>query len=116
MNLEIKELALKAVTFGQEIRAERPILMDLRNLTAMTDYFVIMSAANKRQVEAIADNIKLSFKDKFDILPEAEERDEKSHWILLDYGDFVVHVFLDETREFYDLERLWGDADITEVV
>jgi len=114
--LQIKELALKAVSYGQEIKAERPILMDVRKLTAMTDYFVIMSAPNKRQVEAIADNIKLSFKDKLDILAEAEERDEKSHWILLDYGDFVVHVFHEDTREYYDLERLWGDADITEVV
>jgi len=114
--LQIKELALKAVSYGQEIKAERPILMDVRKLTAMTDYFVIMSAPNKRQVEAIADNIKISFKDKLDILAEAEERDEKSHWILLDYGDFVVHVFHEDTREYYDLERLWGDADITEVV
>ncbi len=114
--MQIKELALKAVSYGQEIKAERPILMDVRKLTAMTDYFVIMSAPNKRQVEAIADNIKLSFKDKLDILAEAEERDEKSHWILLDYGDFVVHVFHEDTREYYDLERLWGDADITEVV
>lgn len=114
--MQIKELALKAVSYGQEIKATRPVLMDVRKLTAMTDYFVIMSAANKRQVEAIADNIKLSFKDNLDILPEAEERDDKSHWILLDYGDFVVHVFLEDTREYYDLERLWGDAEITEVV
>ncbi len=114
--MQIRELALTAISFGQEIRAQRPVLMDVRKLTAMTDFFVIMSASNTRQVEAIADNIKINFKDTLEILPQTEERDDKSQWILLDYGDFVVHVFLEDTRDFYDLERLWGDAEITEVI
>ena len=114
--MQIKELALKAISFGQDIRAQRPVLMDVRKLTPMTDFFVIMSATNTRQVAAIADNIKLKLKDDLEVLPQTEERDDKSQWILLDYGDFVVHVFLDSTRDFYDLERLWGDADITEVI
>lgn len=114
--MHIKDLALDAIKYGQEIRAERPVLMDVRGLTTIADYFVIMSAANTRQVEAISENIKLTFKDDHEMLPLTEEKDTTNKWILLDYGDFVVHVFLEETRAYYDLEKLWGDADITEVV
>ena len=114
--MQIKEMALKAIAYGQEKKALRPVLMDLQKLTAMTDYFVILSAANARQVESIADGIVKSLKENDEIIVHTAERDKESKWILLDYGDFIVHVFHEDAREYYDLERLWSDAEITEVL
>ncbi|WP_207729326.1 ribosome silencing factor [Clostridium sp. 'deep sea'] len=114
--MQIKERALKAIEYAQEKKANRPVLMDLRKLTAMTDYFVILSATNTKQVEAIAEHISKSFKDNDELLATTIERDKECNWILLDYADFIVHVFNDKARDYYDLERLWSDAEITEVL
>ncbi len=114
--MEIRDKALKAAHYGLELKAERPVLMDLRHLTGMTDYFVIMSAQTNRQTENIAEHIKYSFAKMDNLRPSSEERDDKSQWILLDYVDFVVHVFMNETREYYDLERLWGEAEAVEII
>ena len=91
-------------------KAEEVVVLDLRKTGGFTDYFVICSGTNSRQIRAIADGI-------VDALAGAGEKPthvegyDRSEWILLDYFDFIVHVFAPDTRAFYGLERLWGNAE-----
>ena len=85
------------------------VIIDMRKASGICDYFVIASGASTTQVRAIADNIAKTLKTSKGRLRHIEGERE-ALWILLDYGDVVGHVFLDTTRRFYDLERLWGDA------
>lgn len=92
-------------------RAERVLSIDVRGLTSMTDFFVICSAETNIQVKAIADTIRKGTTAK----PWHIEGYEKQQWILLDYVDVVVHVFLNSVRDFYLLEKLWADAPVNEI-
>jgi ribosome-associated protein len=85
------------------------LILDLRGLTYITDYFVICSGSNVTQVGAIADGIGQSLA-KAGIHPSHVEGEIEASWVLMDYGDIVVHVFDEETRAYYCLEKLWGDA------
>lgn len=85
-------------------------ILDLRGLTVMTDYFVIASADTEVQVRAISSGIKEGL-EELSVLHKRREGWDDARWVLLDYGDVVVHVFRHPEREFYDLVRLWGDAD-----
>ena len=85
------------------------VIVDMRKVPGVCDYFVIASGASTTQVRAIADNIVKKLKEHHEKLWHIEGARE-ALWILLDYGDVVGHVFLDETRRFYDLEHLWSDA------
>jgi ribosome-associated protein len=89
-------------------------VLDLREVTSFTDFFLICTAANPRQAQAIADEIHRELK-KTGELPVSTEGYESGEWVLLDYGDFVVHVFSDTARKFYDLERLWRHAKAVEL-
>lgn len=84
-------------------------MLDVRDVTTFTDYFVISTGANARQIQAIADEIVKQLKQAGE-LPSSLEGYENAEWVLIDYGDFVVHIFSPKTRVFYDLERLWRDA------
>lgn len=84
-------------------------MLDLRDLTVMTDYFVIASADNAVQVRAVCEGI-VDYLSEQGVNYKRREGWDESRWILLDYGDVIVHTFLDDERQFYDLERLWGDA------
>lgn len=86
------------------------VLLDVGDIIAITDVFVITSAGNTRHVRTIVDEIGKRLRERADTKPRAVEGLDTATWVLLDYGDVVVHVFLDETRRFYDLERLWADA------
>lgn len=88
--------------------------LDLRDVTEFTEFFVIASGANQRQTQAIADEIEEKLK-KSGTKPVRIEGYSSAEWILMDYGDFIVHVFDKEARDFYDLERLWRDARRVEV-
>ena len=89
-------------------------VLHLEQVTEVTDYFLICSAGSQRQIEAIGDGVKESLRDGEGVRPRHVEGQGGGHWLLLDFGDFVVHVFDDATRAFYDLERLWSDApDVT---
>ncbi len=90
-------------------------ILDLQKLTTMSDYFVICSADSDTQVKAIADEVTKGLRDS-GIRTWHTEGYRGLNWVLLDYVDVVVHVFKKESREFYNLEKLWGDAEITEVV
>jgi ribosome-associated protein len=105
------DLALSAADSKQAVKL---VVLDLRPSAGFTDFFVIASGTNTRQVRAIADAVMETLADK-GAKPAHVEGYDRSEWILLDYFDFIVHVFAPETRVFYDLERLWGNADRIEV-
>ncbi len=86
------------------------VVLDVGDLLGITDHFVITSGSNVRQVRTIAEEIELRVKEQGGGSPRYIEGLDDARWVLLDYGDFVVHVFLDEARRYYDLERLWSDA------
>ena len=89
-------------------------ILDLRKLTTITDYFVVCSGDSDTQVKAIADEVDKEMRDE-GIRPWHTEGYQALNWILIDFVDVVVHIFKKETREFYNLEKLWGDAPMTEV-
>lgn len=103
-----------AVAAALDKKALDLVVLDLRKGSAFTDYFVICTGANTRQVQAIANGIEEAL-GKAGTKPSLIEGFDRAEWILLDYFDFVVHVFTPSTREFYGLERLWGDAERVEV-
>lgn len=91
-------------------KGDDTVILDVGEVLAITDSFVITSAPNDRLVRAIAEEIERRVKEEGGPAPRRIEGRREAEWVLLDYGDFVVHVFLEETRRFYDLERLWADA------
>ncbi|HEY2427930.1 MAG TPA: ribosome silencing factor [Acidimicrobiales bacterium] len=91
-------------------KADDTVILDVGSILAITDSFVITSAPNDRLVRAIAEEIEKRLKEAGGPSPLRVEGLREAEWVLMDYGDFVVHVFLEETRRFYDLERLWSDA------
>lgn len=99
-----------AVRCASEKQAFSMVALDLRNIASFTEFFIIASGANQRQVQAIADEISEQLKKQLKVRPIRIEGYSGAEWVLLDYGDFVVHIFNKESREFYDLERLWRDA------
>ncbi|VBB06800.1 ribosomal silencing factor during starvation [Lucifera butyrica] len=90
-------------------KARDIVILDMQGISSVTDFFVICSANSTTQVAAIADNIEEKLSEK-GINPLHKEGYREAHWILLDYGTCVVHIFIEEDRNFYNLERLWGDA------
>lgn len=90
------------------------VALDLRDIASFTEFFVIASGANQRQTQAIADEIEEQLK-KQGARPIRIEGYASAEWVLMDYGDFVVHIFDKEARDFYDLERLWRDARRVEI-
>src|SRR5262245_32244362 len=103
-----------AVRAAEDKKADHLAVLDLRKAAGFTDYFVIASGTNPRQVRAIADNV-MDMLAATGAKPAHVEGYDRSEWILLDYFDFIVHVFAPETRMFYGLERLWGNAERIEV-
>ena len=99
-----------AVEAALDKKAMDTVVLDLRKADGFTDYFVICSAANARQITAIADAVQETLKQQLGERPAVAEGVKSSEWILLDYFNFVVHIFSRECRSFYGLERLWGNA------
>jgi ribosome-associated protein len=97
------------VKAAEDKQAKDLRILDLRNITSFADHFVICSGANSRQIQAIADEIHLRLK-KLGELPTSVEGYDNAEWVLMDYGDFLVHIFSEKARVYYDLERLWRDA------
>lgn len=102
-----------AIAAAEDKKAENMAVLDLRKAGGFTDFFIICSGTNPRQIRAIADNVMEMLRAE-DVKPAHVEGYDRSEWILLDYFDFVVHVFAPETRIFYGLERLWGNAEAVE--
>jgi len=100
---------LTAVRAAESKKASELRVLDLRGISTFTDFFVICSGANARQIQAICDEVELQLKKQGEFALGIEGYD-KAEWILADYGDFIVHIFSPAAREFYGLERLWRQA------
>jgi ribosome-associated protein len=101
--------AMRALALALDKKALEPVLLDVRQLCSFCNYQLVISGRSDRQVDAIADGIELGLKQE-GLRPISTEGARSGQWALLDYGDFVVHVFLHSAREHYDLEGLWNDA------
>jgi ribosome-associated protein len=99
-----------AVQAAQDKKASDIVVLDLRKAGGFTDYFVLCTGNNARQIHAIADGVEEALRKEVGERPALKEGVEKSEWVLLDYFNFVVHVFSRDCRSFYGLERLWGNA------
>lgn len=109
---ELNDLIIESI---QDIKGKNIVKLDLRGLEdAPAEYFIICEGDSSTQVKAIADNIHKRLKDEADVLPSHMEGTRNALWVCIDYFTTVVHVFYRETREFYELEDLWGDATFTE--
>lgn len=106
---ESREVAVAAARAAAAKQAGHIAILDVHGLIVITDYFVICSGTSERQVKTIVEEVEISLR-QFDRRPVRREGETEGRWVLLDYVDVVVHVFADEEREYYDLERLWRDA------
>jgi ribosome-associated protein len=103
------EKALRAQSALADARALDPVLLDMRPLTLITDYFLICHGTSNVHIRGLADAVLDALKEA-KVGPYGIEGYDDARWILVDYGDVIVHIFAEEEREFYDLERLWSDA------
>lgn len=111
IKVDLKDAIIKGM---QEKKANQIKVLDLRKLkSSMADYFIICHASSDKQVSAIADSVEEFGRKLASEKPWHIEGLESAEWILMDYFDIVVHIFLEEKREFYAIEELWGDAEIT---
>jgi ribosome-associated protein len=111
MTESLEKIAEMIAQAAGDKKARDIAILDMTNLSPVTDYFVVASAGSVIQAQAIADNIEEKLAEAgVELLRKEGFRD--SRWILLDYGDAVAHIFVQEDREFYNLERLWGDAKV----
>lgn len=102
--------ALHCAAYAADKKAEELTLLDVRELSSLTDYLLICNGRSDRQVQAIAEAVRLGMKKKHEEVPIAIEGMDDGRWILLDYGNVMVHVFQEPVRRFYDLDGLWAEA------
>jgi len=105
-----RDRALIAATAASAKKGDDIVILEVGDIIAIIDSFVLVSASNSRQVRTVVDEIEAAMRAHDDSRPIGIEGKDDASWVLLDYGDVVVHVFLEETRAYYDLDRLWADA------
>jgi len=110
--LEPIELARRIVDLIADKKGEDIVLMDIRQQTVIADFFVICSGLSDRQVKTIVESVRDEVKQEFGLRVGQVEGEADSGWVLLDYGDVIVHVFAPDTRTYYDLEGLWEEAPV----
>lgn len=108
--MESKKLALACRRFADDKKAEDIAVLDVRGLSTVTDYFVIATATSEPHLRAVADEIVEQVREKHGQRPRAVDGSVRAAWMVLDYGDVIVHLMRSETRRYYDLEGLWSDA------
>ena len=114
MSKAIERRVKAAVEAALDKKAIDLHVLSVGKLTSIADYFILCSGANERQTQAIADSVEERLRETDRTKPRFVEGGNLGRWILIDYGDFILHVFTEECRRFYGLERLWGDApDVT---
>ena len=96
-------------------KAENVVILDMREISSFTDFFVIVSGTSDPQLKAIASSIRGKVRDAIDLKPIAEDGFPGSQWVIIDYGSVIVHIFHHEKRDVYGLETLWGDARRIEI-
>jgi len=109
------EKLMIAATAASERKALEMVALDIRKIASFAEYFLVCSGTSTRQVQAIADEVMEKLREQRDARPLHTEGYETATWILLDYGDLIVHVFTEDSRQFYQLERLWRDAERVEL-
>jgi len=112
--IDAKTTALLCVHQALNCRAEELVLLDVKAISSFADYFLICSGRSSRQVQGIADHVEESLRAK-GIRPLGVEGRQQGHWVLMDYGDVIVHIFYEPTRRVYDLESLWSEARLVDL-
>jgi ribosome-associated protein len=112
---ELDQEVKLALSCAEEKKAVKPVALDLREITSFTEFFLILGGTNQRHVQAIVDEVTSKLRDVYKFKPIRIEGYSAADWVLVDYGDFVVHVFNEKSRAFYELERLWRDAKKVEL-
>jgi ribosome-associated protein len=107
--LHSREKAIEAARIAISKKAKDTLILELKNLSTITDYFIICSGESSTQVKTIAETIKEKF-SKNKIFPRGKEGLNSARWVLMDYGDIVIHIFHEESRAYYELEKFWLDA------
>ena len=112
MTMTPEEITMAVAEYASDAKAEEIVQLDLRGLTSLADYFVICTGRSDRQVKSIHDRIHLGMKNQHGTLPTRVDGVTQAQWVLMDYGDVIVHIFMPEMRDFYRLEQLWGEAPV----
>jgi len=110
--VESKECALEIVKFLDDKKAENIIVIDIEEISGFTDYFIIASCNSFTQINVLAKSIKSMFSEKGIDMINSLSTGKESTWIILDFQDFIVHLFLKDTREFYQIEKLWHEGKV----
>lgn len=113
--MEAKEKAILCGRLAGEKKGRDIVILEVRDLTYIADYFLITSGVSERHVKTISEHVEKEMKEKMNITPYSVEGIEQGRWVIIDYNDVVIHVFLDKIREFYDLESLWYEAKRVDV-
>ena len=108
--MDSKKLALLCRKLADKKKAENLVVLDVRKISSVTDYFVIVTGTSEPHLRAIVEEISRELREQHDVKPRAIDGDTSAAWQVLDYFDVIVHVMRTEARERYDLENLWGDA------
>lgn len=111
LNLDSHELALKIASAADAKKAQDIVLLKVDEVSYLADYFVIITGFSRTQLNAIAEAIDQELESELDLFPVRVSGKREGNWIVQDYGDVIVHIFLPEEREFYDLEAFWGHAE-----
>lgn len=110
--MESNELARLIMDAISDKKGEDIVMLDLQVVSPIADYFVIATGTNERQLNAISDNIREKVKEATQQIPNRQEGQGPTGWVLMDYGDVVVHLFSSQLRSYYELESLWADANV----
>lgn len=110
LTLEAREIALLAAEAASEKKAADVVVLDVAETLVITGYFVVATGSTDRHVRSIADEVEDQLREQGGIKPIGREGEREGRWVLLDFGDVVVHVFQPDERDFYRLEKLWADA------
>jgi ribosome-associated protein len=110
LKLDTRDIAIEAAVAAAAKKATDIVVLDVAETLVITAYFVIATGASDRQVSAIVDEVETTLREKCGVRPLGREGEREARWVLLDFGDVVVHVFQPEERDFYRLEKLWSDA------
>ena len=110
IDTESLQVAVTASRRADEKQGRNIVILDVRTVLGITDYFVVVDAPNRRLVRTLVDDVEAGVRDATGRSPLRVEGEREQQWVLIDYGDVVVHVFLDEVRRFYEIERLYRDV------
>ena len=113
--MESKDLALCAAALLDKKKASSVRVLKVRDLTVLTDYFVLASGTSTTHVKSLADELDYQLEHDHNVRPQHTEGSDSRSWVVLDYGEVIVHVFTPEAREFYDLDHLWADGEEVDI-